>query len=86
MRRLTTRVSISATSCLMSQCLHVLPQAGAKTGPISGPPPELSSESMNALLGAQKDDPLAQHEGGLDGGDKEADTKVRSEKECTDPA
>ena len=59
--------------------------AGAKTGPITGPPPEVSSEITAALQGAQKKDPLGQHEGGQDGGDKEAGTKLKSEKERTDP-
>jgi len=32
-------------------------------------------------LGASKDDPMGQHEGGQDGGDKEAGKKIKSEKE-----
>lgn len=40
---------------------------------------------MAALLGAAKDDPIGQHEGGQDGEDKDAGKKVKSEKECTDP-
>ena len=59
--------------------------AGEKTGPISGQPPPTSSETTAALLGAAKDDPMGQHQGGHDGPDKEADTKVKSEKQRTDP-
>ena len=58
--------------------------AGEKTGPISGQPPPVSSETTSALLGAEKKDPLGQHAGGQDGVDKEAGKKVKSEKECTD--
>lgn len=54
---------------------------GAKTGPISGQPPSTSSENTAALLGASKSDPLGQHEGGQDRGDKEGPAKVKSEKE-----
>ncbi len=54
---------------------------GEKTGPISGLPPPASSETVAALLGASKDDPMGQHEGGKDQGDKEAPKKVKSEKE-----
>ena len=59
--------------------------AGEKTGPVSGQPPQASSETTSALLGAQKTDPLGQHEGGQDGGDKEGGQKVKSEKEGADP-
>ena len=54
---------------------------GLKTGPASGQPPSASSETTAALLGAAKADPIGQHEGGQDHGDKEAATKVKSEKE-----
>ena len=54
---------------------------GLKTGPASGQPPSASSETTVALLGAAKADPMGQHEGGQDLGDKEAGTKVKSEKE-----
>ena len=40
---------------------------------------------MAALLVAAKDDPMGQHEGGQDGGDKDAEKKMKSQKECTDP-
>lgn len=40
---------------------------------------------MAALLGAAKDDPMGQHEGGQDGGDKDAEKKMKSQKECMDP-
>lgn len=58
---------------------------GEKTGPISGQPPSVSSESAAELLGAAKEDPMGQHQGGHDGPDKEADKKVKSEKQRTDP-
>jgi len=37
------------------------------------------------LLGAAKDDPTGQHQGGNDGPDKEADKKVKSEKQRMTP-
>lgn len=55
--------------------------AGEKTGPVTGQPPSASSETASAILAASKDDPMGQHEGGQDGGDKEAGKKVKSEKE-----
>ena len=57
--------------------------AGEKTGPVSGPPPQASEEATSAILAATKKDPLGQHAGGQDGGDKAADQKVKSEKERT---
>ena len=59
--------------------------AGEKTGPISGQPPSVSSETTAALVGAAKGDPMGQHQGGHEGPDKEADQKVKSEKQRTDP-
>ena len=58
---------------------------GEKTGPVSGPPPQVSEETTSAILGAAKSDPLGQHSGGQDGGDKGADKKIKSEKERTSP-
>ena len=54
---------------------------GLRTGPTSGQPPAVSSESTVALLEASKEDAMGQHEGGQDGGDKAAGTKVKSAKE-----
>jgi len=54
---------------------------GAKTGPISGQPPPVSAETAAALMGASKDDSMGQHEPGKDQGDKQAEMKVKSEKE-----
>ncbi len=54
---------------------------GLKTGPVSGQPPSASSEATAAILDAAKTDPMGQHEGGQDRGDKEAGLKVKSEKE-----
>ena len=54
---------------------------GEKTGPISGQPPAPSSEATSALLKASQKDPMGQHEGGQDRGDKEAGKKIKSEKE-----
>ena len=59
--------------------------AGVKTGPITEQPPQASSEAMSDLLGSSQNDPMGQHQGGQDGGDKNADKKVKSEKERTDP-
>ena len=59
--------------------------AGTKTGPITGQPPQVSSEATAALIGAQKEDPLGQHAGGQDGGDEDGGKKIKSEKECRDP-
>lgn len=69
-------------SHLMSDAFYI---AGEKTGPVSGPPPSASQETTAALLGASKDDPIGQHEGGHDRGDKEAPQKIKSEKERTCP-
>ncbi|KAL9129407.1 MAG: hypothetical protein Q9217_002138 [Psora testacea] len=54
---------------------------GIKTGPVSGQPPSASIETTAALLGASTEDPLGQHEGGQDQGDRAAGTKVKSAKE-----
>ncbi|MCJ1228351.1 Valine--tRNA ligase, mitochondrial [Toensbergia leucococca] len=54
---------------------------GEKTGPISGPPPALSTEATAALLGNSQNDALGQQEGGQDGGDKDEGKKMKSEKE-----
>ena len=59
--------------------------AGVKTGPVTEQPPQASSEAMSDLLGSSQKDPMGQHQGGQDGGDKNADKKVKSEKERTDP-
>ena len=69
-------------TCPVSDVFHI---AGEKTGPVSGPPPSASQETTAALLGAAKDDPMGQHEGGHDRGDKEAPQKMKSEKERTCP-
>ena len=45
---------------------------GIKTGPVTGPPPAASTETTAALLDAAKNDPIGQHEGGQDHGDKES--------------
>lgn len=61
-------------------------KAGVKTGPVTGQPPPVSSETAAALLGASNSDPLRQHEGGQDGGDKLEGKKIKSEKERMDPS
>lgn len=60
---------------------YALRAAGEKTGPTTGDPPQVPSETAAALLGTSKNDPLGQHIGGQDGGDKQAGKKVKSEKE-----
>ena len=55
-----------------------------KTGPVTEDPPPTSSEATSELLGASKKDPMGQHEG-VDGGDKNVDKKMKTEKERTDP-
>ncbi|KAL8928715.1 MAG: hypothetical protein Q9172_000778 [Xanthocarpia lactea] len=55
--------------------------AGVKTGPVTEQPPQASSEAMSDLLGSSRTDPVGQHQGGKDGGDKDAEKKVKSEKE-----
>ncbi|KAL8842527.1 MAG: hypothetical protein Q9170_000481 [Blastenia crenularia] len=55
--------------------------AGVKTGPITEQPPQASSDAVSDLLGASKDDPMGQHQGGADGGDRAAGEKAKSEKE-----
>lgn len=59
--------------------------AGVKTGPVTEQPPQASSEAMSDLLVSSQKDPMGQHQGGQDGGDKNAEKKVKSEKERTDP-
>lgn len=61
-------------------------KAGVKTGPVTSQPPPVSSETTAALLGASTSDPLRQHEGGQDGGDKSEGKKIKSEKERMDPS
>ncbi|KAI4228106.1 MAG: hypothetical protein L6R36_001886 [Xanthoria steineri] len=55
--------------------------AGVKTGPVTEQPPQASSETMSDLLGSSQKDPMGQHQGGQDGGDKDAEKKVKIEKE-----
>ena len=71
--------------CPTLTCMHCI-LAGEKTGPISGPPPALSTEATAALLGNSQNDALGQQEGGQDGGDKDEGKKMKSEKERTDPS
>lgn len=59
--------------------------AGAKTGPVTGPPPPTSSETTSEILGSAEKDPVGQHQGGKDGGDKNEQKKVKTEKERTEP-
>lgn len=40
---------------------------------------------MSELLKSSESDPMGQHQGGKDGGDKDAEKKVKSEKERMDP-
>lgn len=54
--------------------------AGVNTGPASEPPPPTSSETTAALLGASKDDPMGQHEGGQDKQGEGALDKLEKEK------
>lgn len=56
-----------------------------KTGPVTEQPPQVSSEAVSDLLKSSEGDPMGQHQGGKDGGDKDADKKVKSEKERMDP-
>ena len=56
-----------------------------KTGPVSGPPPQPSLETLSAVSNAAASDPLKQHVGGIDGGDSELGSKMKSEKECMKP-
>lgn len=55
--------------------------AGVNTGPVSEPPPPTSSETAAALLGASKDDPMGQHEGGQDKQGEGALEKLEKDKE-----
>lgn len=49
--------------------------AGIETGPISGPPPPVSADTMADLLTSTKNDPLGQHESGKDGDGREKEGK-----------
>lgn len=69
--------------------LSVLTQwylAGEKTGPVTGPPPQASSETMTALLGAAKEDPTSQHEGEQAGANRGEETKIGTGNESMDPS
>ncbi|KAL9138141.1 MAG: hypothetical protein Q9175_000658 [Cornicularia normoerica] len=55
--------------------------AGVKTGPATEPPPPTSSDTTAALLGASKNDPVGQHEGGQDKQGEGALEKLEKEKE-----
>ena len=68
------------SSCTKKLCQQSL--AGVKTNPVSGPPPQPSSNTISAISKAAASDPLRQHVGGVDGGDSELGTKMKSEKEC----
>ncbi len=57
---------------------------GEKTGPVTGAPPPLADDTKAAIVGGEKSDPMGQHEGGKDGGDKDEGKKVKSEKERED--
>lgn len=76
MNRLLTR---RFASMALNAASHNTP--GMKTGPATGQPPPVSSETTAALIGAQKTDALGQSQGGQDRGDKEAPQKFKSEKE-----
>ncbi|CAF9928093.1 MAG: hypothetical protein ALECFALPRED_003949 [Alectoria fallacina] len=54
---------------------------GVNTGPATGAPPPTSSETTAALLGASKDDPMGQHEGGQDKQGEGALDELEKEKE-----
>ncbi|KAK4890586.1 hypothetical protein LTR27_010748 [Elasticomyces elasticus] len=58
---------------------HNIP--GLTTGPQTGPPPALSDDAKAAILGAAESDPKGTNVPGQDGGDKDGDKKVKSEKE-----
>jgi valyl-tRNA synthetase len=51
---------------------------GEKTGPVTGPPPPLSSDTKSAIADAASSSTLGAHVPGQDAG-----SKVKSEKECT---
>ena len=54
---------------------------GEKTGPVSGQPPPVSEEAKGAVLEASNHDATGQSAPGRDGGEKNAEKKVKSEKE-----
>lgn len=58
--------------------------AGIETGPISGPPPPVSADTMAELLASSKNDPIGQHESGKDGDTKEEERVKGDEKEGMD--
>ena len=64
---------------------------GAETGPVSGDPPALSTETKAAVAGAAESDPTGSHVPGQDAGSKvgtvaaaDGEKKVKTEKECAD--
>jgi len=63
---------------------------GEETGPVSGPPPAISSEIKDAIKDSAQSEATGSHVPGQDAGSKvgtsEAaggEKKVKSEKECT---
>jgi len=55
---------------------------GEATGPIApGGPPQASSEVIDAILASAEKDPLGQHAGGQDGGDRDPGREVMTDKE-----
>lgn len=51
-----------------------------KTGPVTDPPPQASSETVSAILDALGDDAVGQHEGGRGGGEKRAQDTIEGLK------
>ena len=85
LRRITLVCTGKLWPSVLVLCLGITSLAGQQTGPISGEPPSASDETTAALVGASKNDPIGQHEGGEDGGTKDAGKKVKSEKERACP-
>ena len=81
MRRIATHLFASRRLSKMALNAASHNPPGLKTGPASGQPPPVSSDTSSALLGASKSDAIGQHEGGKDDGDKAAGSKVKSAKE-----
>ena len=57
--------------------------AGEKTGPATGQPPPVSTETAAALVSSSDNDPIGQNAPGKDGGEKDAGKKQKTEKERT---
>ncbi|KAF2088336.1 valyl-tRNA synthetase [Saccharata proteae CBS 121410] len=63
----------------LNHASHNIP--GEKTGPATGPPPPVSSETAAAAISASENDPVGQQAPGKDGASADGEKKPKTEKE-----